>query len=433
MSAASVGLAAVTVSYGDRLGTDWLGSFAWLYSSQPEGARSLLATVAGSMITVAGVTFSMTLLMVSHASAQIGPRVVAGFMRDRGAQVVLGSFIATFLYCLVVLRTVTSGAQQGGGDVETFVPQLAVLVAVGLAVLCVAVLIYFIHHVPMRINVASVTNRIGKTALEQLEAVFPDIIGVPADDNGHEADVVPATPRPVTVSGDDQDSLVCLDGVGGYLRVVDHEGLMELAGELDCVLETLVVPGEFCVRGTALIRLPEAIADENVEQKLQALFSWGGDRTQDQDILFLIDQLAEISGKALSPGVNDQFTAFGCIDQMERLLREASRRSEPAAQRYDGDGMLRVIARTVTHGDIANRFLDPIRQFSLGDFITTKHLAAMLGRVIGFCDKGSALYIVLLHHYRGIRDDAKSAFAVDWQRKELARHCQAIERDNSLE
>lgn len=433
MSVVSIALAIVTVAYGDRLGSDWMGSFAWLYSSQPEGARALLATVAGSMITVAGVTFSMTLLMVSHASAQIGPRVVAGFMRDRGAQVVLGSFIATFLYCLMVLRTVTSSVQQAGkAEVEAFVPQLAVVVAVGLAVLSVAVLIYFIHHVPMRINVATVTDRIGNMVLEQLERIFPEIIGVPAG-KVDTSDDEPASARPVSRSAKGHDSLIRLDGAGGYLRVMDHEGLIEIARKLDCVLETLVIPGEFCVRGTALIRLAEAISDDDIEQKLQSVFSWGGDRTQDQDILFLVDQLAEVSGKALSPGINDQFTAYGCIDQMERILREASRRSEPDPQRYDSDGVLRIVAKSVTFGDLANRFLDPMRQFSMGDFITTRDLTEMLGRAIGFCDKGSALRSVLLHHYRGIRDDAASALAVSSQRKELARHCQEIERSIGLD
>ena len=117
--------------------------FGFIYSGGPEGARLVLSTIAGSMITVAGVTFSITIVALTLASSQFGPRLLRNFMHDTGNQVTLGTFIATFVYCLLVLRTVHT--VEG----EDFVPSISVAVAIFLALAGIAVLIYFIHHVSM--------------------------------------------------------------------------------------------------------------------------------------------------------------------------------------------------------------------------------------------------------------------------------------------
>ena len=151
-----------------------LQASGWLYAYQPEGARSMLSTVAGSMITVAGVTFSMTILALSHASSQIGPRLFTDFMRDRGNQVTLGTFIATFIYCLLVLRTVHGADPSGAEDsLEAFVPQLAVLLALLLAILSVGVLIYFIHHVPAMLSMSNLIERVGNTLQDRIVCLYP--------------------------------------------------------------------------------------------------------------------------------------------------------------------------------------------------------------------------------------------------------------------
>ena len=133
----------------------WLGPgvrIGWLYSGGAEGARSLLSTVAGSVITVAGVVFSITISTLTQASSQFGPRLLRNFMRDTSNQIVLGTFVATFLYCLLVLRTIHGKIDDGA----SFVPQLSVTVAVGLAVASIAVLIYFIHHVSLSLQAPNV-------------------------------------------------------------------------------------------------------------------------------------------------------------------------------------------------------------------------------------------------------------------------------------
>ena len=168
MAVGAVVLSVVTTMADGRVGSDWIDGVSWLYANKPEGARTLLSTVAGSMIGVAGVTFSITIASVVYASGQYGPRLLSNFMRDTGNQVTLGTFIATFLYGLLVLRTIrtadegSGGANPSGDLTGAFVPHIAILVGLVLALASIAVLIYFIHHVPDSIHVSNVIAGIGR-------------------------------------------------------------------------------------------------------------------------------------------------------------------------------------------------------------------------------------------------------------------------------
>ena len=163
----------------------------WLYAARPDGARSLLSSIGGSMIGVAGTTFSVTIAAVVYASGQYGPRLLSNFMSDRGNQVTLGTFIATFVYSLVVLRTIRSPGEAAQAS-AAFVPQLALLVGVVLVLCSIAVLIFFIHHVPSRIHINSVIERIGDRLIEEIDNRFPVFVGEPLDERADDARIPPA-------------------------------------------------------------------------------------------------------------------------------------------------------------------------------------------------------------------------------------------------
>jgi len=141
LTALAIGLALGCLEIDSALDGFDPGARAWLYAGGAEGARGVLSAIASSMITVAGVVFSVTIVALTLASQQYGPRLLRGFLRDRGNQFVIGNFVAVFVYCLLVLRAV----HARNGDTQ-FVPNLSVSVAVALATLSAAVLIYFIHH-----------------------------------------------------------------------------------------------------------------------------------------------------------------------------------------------------------------------------------------------------------------------------------------------
>lgn len=172
----AVGAALASLRLDRVLGEPALGSLAWIRTAGPEGARAVLATVAGSMITIGGVVFSITIVALSLASSQFGPRLLTNFMRDRGNQLVLGTFIATFIYCLIVLRSVSAVEER------TFVPHLSVAIAVGLAIASVGVLIYFMHHASTSIQAAHVISLVGRELDEAIRKFFPDRHGEPAEE-----------------------------------------------------------------------------------------------------------------------------------------------------------------------------------------------------------------------------------------------------------
>ncbi len=165
-------LLAVLLSFGclaldERVQPTVLNFQGWVYSGGPEGARAVLATIAGSIITVAATTFSVTIAVLSMAAGQFGPGLLRNFLRDRPNQAVLGTFVATFLYCLLVLRTVR------GTDQETYVPHLSVTVGVMLAIVCVGALIFFIHHTAESIQVSHMIDKIGWELDDAVRRLFP--------------------------------------------------------------------------------------------------------------------------------------------------------------------------------------------------------------------------------------------------------------------
>ncbi len=148
-------LAATMIYLDQRIPLDEQDIFDWLGTNSAEGARSFLSTVAGSMISVAGVTFSITLVALSQTSSQYGPRLITNFLRNRGNQIVLGTFIATFVYCMLVLRTIR------GTEEFAFVPHIAVTIGMVLAILSVGVLVFFIHHISTSLQAETIVTNIG--------------------------------------------------------------------------------------------------------------------------------------------------------------------------------------------------------------------------------------------------------------------------------
>src|SRR5690606_24713612 len=147
-----------------QLGLAWINEMGWLNPNTPEGARSLLATIAGSMITVAGVTFSITIAAVAYAASQLGSYLLGNFMRDTANQFTLGTFIATFVFCLLILRTIRGSADAvDDPGVAVFVPHIGVAIAMGLTMASLAVLIFFFHHVPRSIQATEVVASLGRS------------------------------------------------------------------------------------------------------------------------------------------------------------------------------------------------------------------------------------------------------------------------------
>lgn len=386
MTMAALLLALVMVYIDSHVGTGWMDQFPWLYAARPDGARSLLSSVGGSMIGVAGTTFSVTIAAVVYASGQYGPRLLSNFMADRGNQVTLGTFIATFVYSMVVLRTIRSPGESGAGA-EAFVPQLALVVALLLVFASIAVLIFFIHHVPRRIHINSVIEEVGERLIREIDNRFPTYIGTPLEQECEDADArIPMALRTDSVAAAEQRMAIRAKDTG-YIQVIDDSALIDTASEHDLVIRMQYQAGDFAHRGSILVEAwPAENCDEEASSRLRSAFAMGSRRTPLQDLRFLIDELVEIAARALSPGVNDPFTANSCLDWLAAAFANLARRELPSRLRADDKGDLRVIASPQSYELLVARGFGALAQYASADMIAGQRFLEAIGDVALACE-----------------------------------------------
>jgi uncharacterized membrane protein len=390
MAFAAIVLAIVMLGVDARFGDDWMAHAAWLHRARADGARQVLSSIAGSMITVAGTVFSVTIAAVVYASGQYGPRLLSNFMSDRGNQVTLGTFIATFVYCLLVLRTIQAPEEGGGAG---FVPNDALLVGVALTLCSIAVLIFFIHHVPSRIHINAVIEGIGSRLVHEIDERFPGFIGGDPDDSGDgdDPDVPRTFRRDAAEEAGDARRLISSTKTG-YIQVLDEATLIAVAREHDLVLRLQYQPGDFAHVGRTLVEAwpPEACDDEAVSAIREA-FGIGASRSAMHDLRFLIDELVEIAARALSPAVNDPFTAITCLDWLAAALSDLAGRKLPRHLRMDEDGRLRVIAHPQTFALFVDRAFGAVAQYCATDMNAGLRYIRALGEVALDCDDDDRL------------------------------------------
>ena len=324
---------------------------AWVTSGGPDVARQILIAIAAAVITVTGVIFSITILVLQLASQQFGPRMLRNFIRDTGTQMSLGIFVASFVYSILALQSVSDPPHE-------FVPHLSTTVAVGLALVDLGVLIYFIDHVAVSIQLTSVVSGIARdfrTTLALLQANEWQLLRP-----GHDRDGLDELTR----SADSGDVIAA--GSSGFLQAVGYARLVRIATESDALIQLLYRPGQFVVAGQPLARVRPSSAVGPVSRRLVDAHIVGPNRTLTQDPGFAIDQLVEVALRALSPAVNDTFTALNCIDWLGDCLCRAYAQPLPSGVYCDADGKVRVIEPVVTYERLLKRATDKIRQAGHG-------------------------------------------------------------------
>jgi uncharacterized membrane protein len=400
-------LAFVTIAL-DKPATNWLTlNWGLTFTGGAEGASSLLGAIAGSMITIAGVVFSMTLVALSLASSQLGPRLLRSFMRDTTTQMVLGTFVATFLYCLLVLRTIRHPEEV------VFVPHLSVTLGVVLAVVSVGVLIYFIHHVSVSIQANEIVARVGKELIEGIERLFPENIGRGAPE-------IPAEPPAAGFLDTFTREARRIGAAGyGYLQFVDGDALMALAMREDVIIRLERRPGHYVVasRPLALVWPEERVTDQLV-QRINFAFALGNQRTPGQDIEFAVNQLVEIAIRALSTGVNDPFTAMTCVDHLGSALCRLAQRDMPSPYRHDTEDQLRLITPVFTFPDVTDAAFNQIRQYGRSSTAVTIRLLETIADVAGSVHQPEDR-AALLRHARMIARGARDGLPEDEDRQEV--------------
>ncbi|MEN8780004.1 MAG: DUF2254 domain-containing protein [Desulfobacterales bacterium] len=386
----------------------------WIYGGGPDGARTVLSVIAGSMITVAGVVFSITIVVLSLASSQFGPRLIRNFMNVRANQMVLGTFVSTFIYGVLVLRTVNAAVEA------SFVPGLSVTITLMMSLLSLGVLIYFIHNVSESIQAQNIIARVRGDLDKAVDRIFPEKLGQEEGfSNGplkRDYDIPKAC---------DRDACQVKAERSGYLQAIDNEALMRIAVEEDLLIHLGYHPGNFITRGSVLVTVwPGDRVDETLSGKINAIFIVGPERTLEQDVEFAISQLVEIAVRALSPGINDPVTAISCIDWLGAGLCQLANRKMPSSHRFDEESRLRVICKPFLFEGMVDSAFNMIRQNSHSVAAVSIHLLETIATVAAQTHRKEDRAALLRHATMVVRG-CKEKLSADDDREDLEKRYEA--------
>ena len=328
----------------------------FLYSGAAKDAPGFLSNLVTGTITLATLAISITMVVLTLAAQQLGPRLIRIFMRDLRTQAMLGLFISTVIYLLLVMRSVY-------GDT---VPNLAVTIGTGLVLLSTVILLVFVHHLGRSIIADNVIDDVGKEIDNSAARMLPEKNG----------DGPTQRPRPAGHPGD-----LRLDGEG-YIQALDHGQIVEAAREAGAVVEIDIRAGHLLIPGIAIGKVwPSNAATAEFAQAVLGGFVLGRGRTSVQDLEFSIRQIVEVGVRALSPGVNDPYTALVTIDRLSLSLARIMQRGPAQTQWCDDDGNLRLIAQRSDFEGLIDASFNMLRQFGEGSAAVLIRLAERLSEL----------------------------------------------------
>lgn len=301
----ALALAIFTLSLDHRGYGDFIEQAGPPFAATPASAQTMLQIIAGAMLGAAATVFSITIAAVAYASGTYGPRLLANFLEDKGNQLSLATLLGTFVFALTVLNSVRIGSDEL--DAYSFVPQLSLMGAYFFTATSVAVIVYLLNHIPSSIRINHVLEGIGQRLLKDIRTHYPKA------DDGSEMEDAP------------KGELILATGTG-YIQLIDFDALSKLARKHGCKLALELRTGDFVHQGKPLLRICGEKADSGLTRMIESHFTLGALRTPEQDPQFLIDELVEIALRALSPGINDPFTAITALHWLGAAITEVGRR-----------------------------------------------------------------------------------------------------------
>lgn len=358
--------ASLTLPYLDRFHVQSSELIPQWLSIGPESARVILSTIAGTMATTLGLVFSITILTLSTATSQFGPRLLRSFLNNSATQIVLGTFVATVIYALLLLSMIRSS----GAD--PFVPHVSVYGAILMSVFNLIYLIHFVNDISKLIQAPNVVAHVAGDLDDAIDRLFPNV----KDENASPAR-----------TGDTCDSFPEKDATlhalqEGYLQGIDMEGLVEHAARADVRLRIRYHPGQFVFRNSPLADIAGEVNDRAaLESLVNQYIVTGHRRTPRQDVECALVELVELAVRALSPGINDPFTAMNCLDRLGASLGRVAGRHAPASRFFDSDGTERVVMPAISFANLVATGFNQIRQNSRANTAVLIRMVDALGEI----------------------------------------------------
>lgn len=332
----------------------------FVFSGGVTEANTILSTIAGSLITVAGLAFSITIVVLQLVSSEYTPRALRGFLQDRVTQVVAGGFFAIFAYSLIVLARVRESSSADPG----FLPVISITVAIGLGFFGLVLLLIFVHHTGRIIQVSDIAARLTAQTIQAIQQ--PPYLELEQNAQpGKEVSRMIQTWHIEEMSGRIRATQA------GYVQRIEFTHLLKSPLFTELHLRLLVCPGDFVTEETVIAEIwPASAVNEDSTRTIRKNIVIERERDITQDVRFGVRQLADIALRALSPAVNDPTTGVLCIKYLQAVF-------EHLVQHTTQIGIYRFVGE---HGDLEIR--QPAFQEYLEVFPEIGHYAGGNIRVI---------------------------------------------------
>jgi len=379
-----------------------------IVSGSPGELRGYMFSMATAVLTTAGVVFTLLTLPLSTVAAQYGSRLLRIFLGDRTTQFVLGIFVATFIYCVSGALIIPPAEIQPEG------PQITATIGLYLLVVSFACLILLIQHISMMLQAPNIAAAAGV-----------ELLNVVRDASGSENQRQTGRSPP--------DSLIEAEAhpvranITGYIQYVDPDYLLPLAEKKDLVIRLMPKPGAFVRTGIILARVwPANRVDEELDNEIRNTFHLGNQRTPTQDVEYAVNQLTEMAVRAMSPAINDPFTAMTCLDYIGAGLALFVRQGAISPNIYDSRGQLRFMFDPVTFDELLSAAFDMLRHASADNASLLLHMLQTIN-VIGDDTKSPEARQMLLRHVTLIQVESETGSLVEGDRQSIRRSSEALQ------
>lgn len=374
--------------------------------------RTTLLNIAGTVLATAGVVFTLLTLPLSTVAAQYGSRLLRLFLGDRTTQLVLAMFVGTFVYCIAASLSIPSG------DAGLEAPQLTATVGLYLMLATFASLILLVQHISIMLQAPNIAAAAGAELMNVMRVETPDEIsrGDEESQAGRRAQaaLVEKEGYPVGVKGT------------GYIQTIDPDIMLTLAREKDLVVRLLRKPGDFVWQGTVVALVwPAARVDEQIDKQIRHTFRLGNQRTPTQDVECAVNRLVEMAVRAMSPAINDPFTAMTCLDHLANGLTQFAQQGGESLNSYDRDGQLRLVFEPVTFDVLLSAAFDMLRHASCDNATVLLHMLEVIDAV-GQATPSPESHQLLRHHVSLIQAESHAGALIEQDRQLVQRSCEAL-------
>jgi uncharacterized membrane protein len=418
MSIAAVLLAWFMYELDSLIPNEILANSHFILSGSPAELRTALISMATTILATAGVVFTLLTLPLSTVAAQYGSRLLRVFLGDRTTQLVLGTFVATFVYCLAAALSILPTMVDPNG------PQLTVTVGLILMLASFGSLILLVQHISTMLQAPNIAAAAG--------AELRDVILSEIPNQANAGEGFKDTSEDSPGSLEERNGYVIRVKQAGSIQYIDPQYLLTLAREHNLVIRLLRKPGHIVWRGTKVALVwPANRVDEDLDRQIRNAFRVGNGRTPTQDVAYAINQLVEMAVRAMSPAINDPFTAMTCVDYIGEGLALFIKQGERSSYYYDQNNRLRIILEPVTFTELIDGAFDMLRHASCDNSSVLLHILDAID-AIGKETDSTEIHQQLLRHLDLIQKESKAGALIDTDRERISDYCEKLRESYNL-